>query len=378
MRMMERIEPVEEHKEIALVPGEPEKTTRIGSRLNLQMETLTIEFLRKNTDMFALSPSSFKGIDPEVIVHMLNADPQAKPVKQKKMSFGMERNKIIKEEVNKLLKAGYVAMYNTEWLSNVVVVPATVGKWRMCTNFTDLNKAYPKDPYPLPQIDLLVDSTAGCALFSMMDAYQGYHQIFMTEEDRDKTSFITDNGIYCYNVYVDDMLIKSKEGEDYLTHLQASFEVMRRYDMKLNPAKCIFGMGSPKTIKDVQKLTGKVASLARFISRSADRNLPFFKILRKVKDFQWIAECEQALKDLKEYLLLANPEVGKTLYLYLAVSDNAVSSALVREEAGHQSLIYYVSKKLQDAEKKYIQIEKLALALVTTSMKLRPYSNHTK
>ncbi|KAK4383600.1 Retrovirus-related Pol polyprotein from transposon [Sesamum angolense] len=151
MKVIERIEPVEEHKEIELVPGESEKVTRI------------------------------------------------------------------------------------------VVVPKTTGKWRMCTDFTDLNKVCPKDPYPLPQIDLLVDSTAGCALFSMMDAYQGYHQIFMAEEDRDKTSFITKNGIYCYNVmpfglknaratyqrlvnkmfkdligktievYVDDMLVKSKE-----------------------------------------------------------------------------------------------------------------------------------------------------------------------
>ncbi|KAL0383075.1 UNVERIFIED_CONTAM: Retrovirus-related Pol polyprotein from transposon gypsy [Sesamum calycinum] len=113
----------------------------------------------------------------------------------------MECNKIIEEEVEKLLRAGYVAeVKHTEWLPNVVVVPKTTGKWRMCTDFTDLNKACPKDPYPLPQIDLLVDSTAGCALFSMMDAYQGYHQIFMAEEERDKNSFITKNGIYCYNV----------------------------------------------------------------------------------------------------------------------------------------------------------------------------------
>ncbi|KAL0358274.1 UNVERIFIED_CONTAM: Retrovirus-related Pol polyprotein from transposon gypsy [Sesamum angustifolium] len=154
----------------------------------------------------------------------------------------MECNKIIEEEVEKSLRARYVAeVKHTKWLSNVVVVPKTTGKWRMCTDFTDLNKACPKDPYPLPQIDLLVGSTAGCALFSMMDAYQGYYQIFMAEEDRDKTSFITKNGIYCYNVmsfglknagatyqrlvnkmfkdligktievYVDDMLLKSKE-----------------------------------------------------------------------------------------------------------------------------------------------------------------------
>ncbi|KAL0319764.1 UNVERIFIED_CONTAM: hypothetical protein Sradi_5237900 [Sesamum radiatum] len=141
-------------------------------------------------------------------------------------------------------------------------------------------------------------------------------------------------------------------------------------------------MSSLKTIKDVQKLTGKVASLASFISRSADRNLPFFKTLRKVKDFQWTQECEQALNDLKQYLttpqLLTNPKVGKTLYLYLAVSDDVMSSALVREEARLQSPVYYVSKMLQGAKKKYIQIEKLALALVTTARKLRLYFHSHK
>ncbi|KAK4383263.1 Retrovirus-related Pol polyprotein from transposon gypsy [Sesamum angolense] len=107
------------------------------------------------------------------------------PVKQKKRSFEMEHHRIIEKEVNKLLKAKF---------SNVVVVPKAVEKWQMCMDFTDLNKACPMDPYPLPQIELLVDSTMGFALFSMMNAYQGYHQIFMAKEDRDKTSFITENG----------------------------------------------------------------------------------------------------------------------------------------------------------------------------------------
>ncbi|KAL0411759.1 UNVERIFIED_CONTAM: Retrovirus-related Pol polyprotein from transposon gypsy [Sesamum latifolium] len=117
----------------------------------------------------------------------------ARPMKQKKRSFGAKRNHIIEEEVNKLLEAGYVSeVQYTKWLSNVVVVPKASGKQRMCTDFIDLNKACLKDPFPLPRIDLLVDSTAGCELFTMMDAYQGYHQIFMAEEDRDKTSFITE------------------------------------------------------------------------------------------------------------------------------------------------------------------------------------------
>ncbi|KAL0449357.1 UNVERIFIED_CONTAM: Retrovirus-related Pol polyprotein from transposon gypsy [Sesamum latifolium] len=222
----------------------------------------------------------FRGIDPEVIVHRLNVDTMVRPVKQKKRSFGVERNRIIEEEVNKLKEAGYVS----------------------------------EDPYPLPRIDLLVDSTAGYELFSMMDAYQGYHQIFMAEEDRIKTSFITDRGIYCYNVmpfglknagatyqrlvnkmfkdqigstmevYVDDMLVKSMKEVDHLKDLKQAFGIMRSYGMKLNPSKCTFGvkggkflgymvsergieanpekieaiakLQSPRTLKEVQQLTG--------------------------------------------------------------------------------------------------------------------------
>ncbi|KAK4397466.1 hypothetical protein Sango_1583200 [Sesamum angolense] len=257
---MERIEPTEEYKKVKLVIGELSKTTRIGSRLISQMETLIIEFPRKNTDMFAWSPSDFKGIDPEVIVHRSNVDPKAKLVKQKKRSFRMECNRIIEEEVNKLLKAGYVAeVQYTEWLSNMVV--------NACATYQKLVNRMFKD---------LIRKTM--------------------------------------EVYVDYMLIKNKEEKEHLTHLQAAFEVMRRYGMKLNSAKCTFGvrggkflgymvsekviqvnpekvetimrMGSPKTIKNVQKLIGKVTSLARSISRSVDRNLSFFKTLRKVKGFQ--------------------------------------------------------------------------------------------
>ncbi|KAL2246102.1 UNVERIFIED_CONTAM: Retrovirus-related Pol polyprotein from transposon [Sesamum indicum] len=399
-------------------------------------EMAMIEFLRKNANMFAWSPSDFTGIILEVIVHRLNVDPMARPAQQRKRSFGSNKNEVIRQEVKKLLKAGYVSeVQYTDWLSNVVLVPKSSGKWRMCVDFTDMNKACPKDPYPLPRIDMMVDSTAGFEIFSMMDAYQGYHQIRMVEEDRDKTSFVTEKGIYYYNmmpfglknagatyqrlvnrmfgdllgktmeVYVDDMLVKSKRSQDHIEDLAQAFRSMRTYDMKLNPDKCTFGvrggkflgymvseqgikanpekiqaimnLRSPTSIKEVQKLTGKIASLSRFISPSADRSLPFFKILRKAKNFTWTVECDQALQALKEYLtqppLLANPKEGEILFLYLAVSENAVSSVLVREEGNNQNSVYYVSKMLQGAESRYSEMERLALALVVTAQKLRPY-----
>ncbi|KAL5547756.1 hypothetical protein UlMin_002987 [Ulmus minor] len=206
-------------------------------------------------------------------------------------------------------------------------------------------------------------------------------------------------------VYVDDMLVKSLKTEEHIQNLRETFEILRRYKMKLNPSKCAFGVSSgkflgfmvnhrgieanpakiqalldmepPRKIKEVQRLTGRIAALNRFISRATDRCKPFFQALRKGKDFVWIADCEQSFQELKSYLgkppLLSKPHEGDSLILYLAVSKGAVSSALVREEDGVQWPIYYTSKSLLDAETRYPEIEKLALALMVAARKLRPY-----
>lgn len=106
----------------------------------------------------------------------MNISPDAKPVKQKRRHFGVEKHRIIEKEVKKLLEAGHIRKIQFPlWLSNAVLVKISADKWRMCIDFRDLNKACPKDHYPLPRIDQLVDSTAGCEMLSMMDASQGYH-----------------------------------------------------------------------------------------------------------------------------------------------------------------------------------------------------------
>ncbi|KAL5541181.1 hypothetical protein UlMin_042654 [Ulmus minor] len=149
--------------------------------------------------------------------------------------------------------------------------------------------------------------------------------------------------------------------------------------IEANPAKiqALLDMESPRKVKEVQSLTGRVAALNRFISRATEKCQPFFRALRKGKDFLWTAECEQSFQELKAYLgrppLLSKPQEGESLILYLAVSKGAVSSALVREEEGVQWPIYYTSKSLLDAETRYPEVEKLALALIVAARKLRPY-----
>ena len=140
-------------------------------------------------------------IDPSVITHRLNVYPPSKPVRQKKRVFAPERDNAIKEEVQKLTLVKFIReVYYPDWLANVVMVKKANGKWRMYVDFTNLNKAYLKDNYPLPCIDQLVDSTAGYRLLNFMDTFSRHNQIRMDETDQEKTSFVTSQGLFCYKV----------------------------------------------------------------------------------------------------------------------------------------------------------------------------------
>jgi hypothetical protein len=266
------------------------------------------------------------------------------------------------------------------------------GKWRMCIDFTSLSKACPKDNFPLPWIDKIVDNAVGCEVMSLLDCFSGYHQIYMKEEDKASTSFITPFGTYYFvgmpeglkiagstfscltkkvlenqvgrNIftYVDDIVVASKSKEDHLTDLAETFTNMRDARLRLNPEKCVFGvrqgkihgylishwgieanptkiqaimdMAPPQSTKDVQRLTGRLAALNRFISKSTERSLPFLKTLHGAKDFIWGPEQAAAFASLKQHMsdlaTLMSPDPLLPLLLYIAASHCAVSTMLVQ------------------------------------------------
>ena len=153
--------PVEELKEVVLNESRPRRMTRMGTLASPMIHQDLVGFLRMNQDVFAWSHEDMPRIDPSVIVHKLNVNPTSSPIRQKKRVFAQERDKAVVEEVRKLLEASFIReVYYPDWLANVVMVKKNNGKWRMCVDFTDLNRACPKDSYPLPRIDTLVDSTA--------------------------------------------------------------------------------------------------------------------------------------------------------------------------------------------------------------------------
>ncbi|GKU88859.1 hypothetical protein SLEP1_g3075 [Rubroshorea leprosula] len=351
---------VEDVEEVQIDDRDSSRKTQIGTKLNQEERAKLIAFLRANKDVFAWTSADMPGIPTSFFQHKFSTNPLKKPVTQ---------------------KVDYC-----EWVANPVLVKKVNGKWWMCIDYTNLNDACPKDCYPMPNIDKLVEAASGNKRLSLLDAYSGYHQVPMALEDEEKISFYAGDEIYCYvmmpfglknagatyqkmvtivfraqigrnlEVYVDDIVVKSLKADDHLTDLEETFNNLKHNRMRLNPAKCIFGVESgkflgfmvsrrgievnpekikaitemepPKSVKDIQRLTGRVAALHRFISKSADKCLPFFKIM---------------------------------------------SSVLVREEAKQQKPIYYISSVLHGAELRYPIAEKATLAVVTSARKLRPY-----
>jgi hypothetical protein len=151
--------------------------------------------------VFAWKPFDMKGIPREVAEHKLNVKPGSKPVKQRLRRFNDEKCKAISEEIKKLLSSGFIReVFHPEWLANPVIVKKKNKKWRMCVDYTGLNKASPKDPFHFPRINQVVDSTAGCETLCFLDVYSGYHHITMCIANQLATLFITPFGAYCYKM----------------------------------------------------------------------------------------------------------------------------------------------------------------------------------
>ena len=154
------------------IGDDSEKFFQVGSQLLQQEREELIEFLKQNIDVFAWNTYEAPGVDPEFICHHLNVNPLITPKKQLPRRPSKEHAEAVQEEITKLKQAGAIKeVFYLEWLANTVVVKKKSGKWRVCVDFTDLNKACPKDPFPMPKIDQLVDVTVGHPRMSFLDAF---------------------------------------------------------------------------------------------------------------------------------------------------------------------------------------------------------------
>ena len=355
---------------------------------------------------------------------------------QRRRKFNEERQQVVQEETRKLLNADHIReIQYPEWLANVVLVKKANGKWRMCVDFTDLNKA-------CQRIRTLCQAStrwwveprvARCSAFWMHSL--GTTRSRCTHRDECKTAFMTETSCYYYTVmsfglknagatyqrlmdkvlapmlgrnvqaYVDDMMVTSQERGQHIADLEELFATIAKYRLKLNPEKFVFGVEAGKflgflltehgikanpdkcaailamrslaSVKEVQQLTGRMAALSKFVSAGGDKGHPYFQCLIRNNRFMWTEECEAVFLKLKEYLaappVLCKPQMGVPLRLYFAMTERVVSSVLVLEQDRTQKPIYFVSKVLQGPEARYQVLEKAALAVVFSGRRLRHY-----
>lgn len=334
------------------------------------------------------------------------------------------------------MKAGFIyPIPLTKWVSNPIPFTKKQGTIRVCVNYRDLNQAFPKDNYPTPFIDQIIDDCVGCEVFSFMDGFSSYNQIEILLADQHKMTFICPWGTFACcklpfglkNVgasfqwamsyafhdikhivqsYLDNLPVRSKFRRDHLNNPLQVFVHCRYYNIQLNPHKCSFVVQSgrllgfivasdgipidplkieaivnlppPQTILQLQSLQGKEKILRRFIANYAKLTKGFMCLFKKGVPFVWDDQAQRSFDSLKRALtstpMLQPPNYNRNFLLYLVASDFSIGMVLVQIDDAHiKHIIYYLSKGLVGAKLRYPHVEKLALATACVVQQFRHY-----
>ncbi|CAN6563557.1 unnamed protein product [Malus baccata var. baccata] len=408
---------------IDLGTKEDPRPIQISGLLDEDDRARVVFLLQEFKDCFAWHYTEMPGLDSTLVEHRMPIKEGYKPVKQAPRKMSNEIEEKVKEEIERLVKAGFIrpAKY-VEWLANIVPVLKVVTKAvRCCVDYRNINSATPKDEYPMPMADLSIDAVAKHKILSFMDGHAGYNQIKMAPEDIHKTAFRCPGHVGAYEylvmpfglknagatyqramndifhdligqsmeVYIDDIVVKSKTEEQHLVDLKQALTRIRIHKLKMNPKKCAFRvrtgnflgflvhqrgvevdknksraiMESPPPTNKVQlqRLLGKINFLRRFIANLAGKIQPLTHLL-----------------SIKAYLtsppVLVPPQRGKPLKLYISASEKSIGSLLAQNnEGGKEQAVYYLSRILTEVETRYSPVERLCLALYFTASKLRHY-----
>nr|KYP34903.1 Retrotransposable element Tf2 [Cajanus cajan] len=364
---------VESHdplEEVNLGTIEKRRITYVSKLAEKSVKEQIVQVLHEYKDCFAWDYEEMPGLDRNLVEHRLPMILGKKPVKQNPRRFAPQVIEKIKEEIERLLKAKFIRTSRyADWVSNIVPVIKKNGKMRVCIDFRDLNAATPKDAYPMPIAETMIDVVAGNEILSLLDGYSGYNQIYIAKNDVSKTAFRCPGALGTYEwvvmpfglknagatyqramnlifhdliekfmqVYIDDIVIGSKRKVDHIQHLKLSFERMRKHGLKMNPLKCAFGVSAgdflgfvvhqkgieidknktraimetkpPSNKKELQSLLGKINFLRRFISNLSGKTKVFSPLLRlkKEEEFRWDENHQKAFEEIKNYLI--NPPV---------------------------------------------------------------------
>ena len=407
-----------------------------NTELNREEQGKLLQLLIKFSDIFSFDGKFGK---THLVKHKINTA-DAIPISKKPYRTSVTENEVISNEVNKMLKEGIIKPSTSPWSSPVVLVKKKDGKIRFCVDYRALNSVTVKDKYPLPLINDALECLSHCKLFTTLDCVSGYWQVPLEEEDKSKTAFITRDGLFEFEtmpfglcnapstfqrlmdlvmngikwkkvmIYLDDIIIFSKNFEQHLLDLEDVFNRLRNSNLKLKSSKCNFARTSinylghiisqhgiqmdpekikavkdfpvPKKIKQLQTFLGLSGYYRRFIKNYAKIAKPLFDLLKKNVKFEWTQETHNAFNELKSCLMeepiLMLPDFSKEFTIFCDASDTGIGSVLSQEVEGKERVIAYYSRLLNNAEKKYTTLEKECLSLLASIKHFRPYIYGTK
>ncbi|KAK1613549.1 hypothetical protein QYE76_019066 [Lolium multiflorum] len=370
-----------------------------------------IALLKEYPDCFAWDYTEMPGLDRSIIEHRLPLKKGFRPFQQRARQMKAKILEEVKKEIEKMLNAGFIRPCRyAEWIS-------------------------PKDEYPMPVAETLINAAAGHKVLSFMDGNAGYNQIFMAPEDIHKTAFRVPGsvGLFEYvvmtfglknagatyqramnyifhdligklvEIYIDDVVVKSVSVEGHLEDLRQILDRTRKFGLRMNPKKCAFGvtagqflgflvhergieiglksqeavrtMKPPTTKKELQRLIGKINFVRRFISNLSGRIEPFMGLVKIKSDdeFCWGAEQQRAFDEIKEYLtkppVLVPPQQDRPFYVYLSVADTSIASVVVQVYDGLEKVVFYLSRRMLDAETRSQNAEANDLAQMASGYK---------
>ncbi|KAL3687533.1 hypothetical protein R1sor_013842 [Riccia sorocarpa] len=378
-----------------------------------------------------------KGIPPTLGEHRIDLNEGATPIRQRQYRINPKYSILVRDEIDKYLKAGIIfPVLSSEWVSPIVIVPKKkTGKIRVCQDFRKLNAATKKDHHPLPFIDSILDHVAGHQRYSFLDGFSGYNQVSIREKDRDKTTFTTDWGTYAYNkmpfglcnapatfqrlmtnifrdylrdfleIFIDDFCVFGRI-EDHLFYLRLTSEKCRANGLSLHPEKCFFGVPEgillghrisergievdqdkiqvilalevPTNLRELRGFLGMVGYYRRYQDKYAIKASPLTSLLKKNVDYVWTDKHQETFdlmkKDMVSLPILRPPKWGDPFHVYVDASAFAIGAVLSQKDDKAKDFpIHFISRQLNDAEKKYTTTERECLGMVYACKKFRHY-----
>jgi hypothetical protein len=380
--------------------------------------------LEKFKELFAVSGTKLGCTN--VVKHTIDTGDN-KPVKLRQYKVTEEKDKIIKKEVEEMLKNGVIEKSYGSWSSPVVLVKKKTGEIRFCIDYRRVNSITKVDAFPLPRIDNLLEKFREAKWFTSVDLASGYWQIAMEEKDKEKTAFVCRYGLYQWNVmpfgltnapatfqrmmneifmeylddfmavYLDDIIIYSKNWEEHLEHIKKVFEKLREANLKMKLKKCEFAMRNikflghvvgkdglkpdpdnikkvkelkpPENLKDVRAILGLCSYYRRFIKGFSKIAKPINELLQKDTPLEWTEERNTAFEILKKKLIeapiLQFPNFEKEFILCTDASGKGVGAVLAQlNDEGKEIVIAYASKTMNKAEQNYPITEQECLAII--------------